>query len=181
MISRKLFNAISKIKELSQGSVLYVVLIVTVIQLIFPQIALAEQRIKVILSGDQYIIKNVIDDPDWNYSIRLPEVKERAPRHSVKITVTAYTSEAAQTDDSPCITASGLNVCQRNAEDIIATNYRYLPFGTLVRFPDLFGDKLFRVHDRMNKRYQQRADIWMKDYDKAIEFGKKQTTMEVYF
>ncbi|PIZ99024.1 MAG: hypothetical protein COX77_02740 [Candidatus Komeilibacteria bacterium CG_4_10_14_0_2_um_filter_37_10] len=181
MLSKELRSLKRKVIELAQEAVFYVVLVITVIQLIFPQVVLAEQRIKVILSGDQYIIKNVIDDPDWNYSIRLPDIKERAPRQSVKITVTAYTSQIAQTDNSPCITASGLDVCQRNAEDIIATNYRYLPFGTLVRFPDLFGDKIFQVHDRMNKRYQQHADVWMKDYEMAIKFGRKQTKMEIYF
>ena len=85
-----------------------------------------------------------------------------------------------QTDDTPCITASGMDICERNAEDIIATNFAHLPYGTRVKFPDLYGDKIFRVEDRMNKRYYQRADIWMKEYADAKAFGRKVTRMEIF-
>lgn len=111
------------------------------------------------------------------YSLPQIEVVEEA--QTIDIWITAYTSHPGQTDSTPCITASGLDVCERNTEDIIATNYKYLPFGTRVRFPELFGDRVFIVHDRMNRRYTQTADIWMKDYHEAVTFGRKLTKMEI--
>jgi hypothetical protein len=47
--------------------------------------------------------------------------------------ITAYNSEAAQTDDSPCITANGFNVCQHGQEDTVAANF--LKFGTRIKIP----------------------------------------------
>ena len=99
---------------------------------------------------------------------------------TVKVWVTAYNSLPEQTDNEPCIAASGKNICDAALQDIIATNYRYLPFGTQVRFPELFGEKVFTVEDRMHRKYQRTADIYMgKDYQSAIEFGKKFTIMEI--
>ncbi len=102
------------------------------------------------------------------------------PRKVVTMSISAYTSDVAQTDADPCTTASGLNVCERNAEDIIATNYGYLRFGTAVRIPELFGDRIFYVHDRMNKRYSANADIWMKDIADARKFGRRTAKVEIY-
>lgn len=92
-------------------------------------------------------------------------------------TMTAYNSEAAQTDDSPCITANGFNVCEHGIEDTIAANF--LPMGTRVKIPDLFGDRIFVVRDRMNKRYTNRVDVWMKDRSSAIKFGVKVAKIQV--
>lgn len=156
------------------------VLSITAIQMTFPQMALAIEDISVINESNRSQITNVITDPDWNYSIRLPEPNERTPRYTINITVTAYNSLPWQTDDTPCITASGMDICERNAEDIIATNFAYLPYGTRVKLPDLYDDRIFRVEDRMNKRYYRRADIWMKEYADAKAFGKRWTRMEIF-
>src|SRR3989338_5141296 len=51
---------------------------------------------------------------------RLPQSPDAKPRRIFTIPVTAYTSEVGQTDSTPCITASGLDVCVRNTEDIVA-------------------------------------------------------------
>lgn len=91
--------------------------------------------------------------------------------------MTAYNSEVAQTDDTPCITANGFNVCEHGIEDTIAANF--LPMGTKVRIPDLFGDRIFIVRDRMNARYPDRVDIWMKHRTDAINFGVKVAKIEV--
>jgi len=92
-------------------------------------------------------------------------------------TMTAYNSEVGQTDNSPCITANGFNVCTHGIEDTVAANF--LPFGTKVRIPDLFGDRIFVVRDRMNKRYSDRVDIWMLERSDAIQFGVRRTRIEV--
>jgi 3D (Asp-Asp-Asp) domain-containing protein len=91
--------------------------------------------------------------------------------------ITAYNSEAAQTDASPCITANGYNVCESGVEDTIAANF--LKFGTKVQIPELFGDRIFVVRDRMNKRHADRVDVWMKDRDDAIHFGVKTAKIQV--
>ncbi len=92
-------------------------------------------------------------------------------------TMTAYNSDVAQTDDSPCITANGFNVCKHGIEDTIAANF--LPMGTKVKIPDLFGDRIFVVRDRMNARYPDRVDIWMKDRTSALKFGVKVAKIQV--
>lgn len=92
-------------------------------------------------------------------------------------TITAYNSKAAQTDDSPCITANGFNVCKNGVEDTIAANF--LPFGAKVRIPDLFGDRVFVVRDRMHPRHKNRLDIWMINYEDAKQFGVKVAKIEV--
>lgn len=103
------------------------------------------------------------------------------PKYSVvsvaNYTVTAYTSEAAQTDASPCITATGFNLCKNGVEDTIAANF--LPMGTKVRMPDLYGDRIFTVRDRMNARFKNRVDIWFKNKNTAIKFGIKKVKIEV--
>ncbi|MBN2854305.1 3D domain-containing protein [Patescibacteria group bacterium] len=91
--------------------------------------------------------------------------------------MTAYNSEVGQTDDSPCITANGFNVCEHGIEDTIAANF--LPFGTKVRVPELFGDRIFIVRDRMNKRYTERVDVWMLERSDALQFGVKKARIEV--
>ncbi|MFA5184549.1 MAG: hypothetical protein WC456_03410 [Patescibacteria group bacterium] len=91
--------------------------------------------------------------------------------------ITAYNSEAAQTDDSPCITANGFNVCTHGVEDTIAANF--LKFGTKVKIPELFGDRIFIVRDRMNSRYTSRVDVWMKEKKDALRFGVKVAQIQV--
>jgi 3D (Asp-Asp-Asp) domain-containing protein len=91
----------------------------------------------------------------------------------VKI-LTAYSSEPEQTDSTPFITASNKLV----RDGIVA--YNCLPFGTRIRIPELYGDKIFVVEDRMNKKWGcSRIDIWMVDTGDAKEFGVKKEMIEV--
>jgi 3D (Asp-Asp-Asp) domain-containing protein len=91
--------------------------------------------------------------------------------------MTAYNSEVGQTDESPCITANGFNVCKHGQEDTIAANF--LKFGTKVKIPELYGDRVFTVRDRMNAKHPNRVDIWMKDRSSAIKFGVKTAKIQV--
>ena len=92
----------------------------------------------------------------------------------VKMIITAYSSTPDQTDDTPFITASGKHV----ASNIVANNM--LPFGTKIRIPELYGDKIFVVEDRMHTRKgNYMADIWMPEYSQAKNFGVKVTEIEV--
>lgn len=90
-----------------------------------------------------------------------------------KVWVTAYSSTPNQTDDTPFITASGHTV--RNG--IVAANF--LPFGTKVRIPKLFGDRVFTVDDRMHARKKNFVDIWMPTTQQAKNFGIHQTEIIV--
>jgi 3D (Asp-Asp-Asp) domain-containing protein len=97
-------------------------------------------------------------------------------RTSVHV-ITAYNSEVGQTDDSPCITANGYNLCEKSIEDTIAANF--LKFGTKVKIPELFGDRVFVVRDRMNKKHPNRVDVWMNNRHDAIHFGVKTAQIEI--
>ena len=94
-------------------------------------------------------------------------------RYTTIRTVTAYTSTVDQCDSTPFITANGTRV----HDGIVAANW--LKFGTRVRIPEMFGDKVFIVTDRMNPRFADRMDIWMDNYDNAIKFGTRHLTIEV--
>lgn len=89
------------------------------------------------------------------------------------IVITAYSSTPDQTDGNPFITANGTHV----RDGIIAANF--LPFGTKVRFPTLYGDKIFVVEDRMNSRYSYHADIWMQTRQEAKNFGAQIAPIEI--
>jgi len=92
----------------------------------------------------------------------------------VKVIITGYSSTTWQTDDTPFITASGKCV----KDGIIANNM--LPFGTRVRIPELYGDKIFVVEDRMNpKKSYYHVDVWFENYSQAKNFGAKTTYIEV--
>lgn len=115
--------------------------------------------------------------PEWK---NLPEANNKKPVEIIEIYATAYNSLSWQTDSEPCITASGMNICERDIEDVVVTNYSYLPFGSKIKMPELFGDREFLVEDRMNERYTQTLDIWMKDYFDAKEFGRQKIKVEIY-
>ncbi|MFA6447355.1 MAG: hypothetical protein WCW31_03830 [Patescibacteria group bacterium] len=119
---------------------------------------------------------------------RQPEQPKSEPDYQLlakmKVVATAYSSEAAQTDDSPCLTANGFNVCAHYSAsgtvDTVAANF--LPINSIIKIPELFGDqKVFVVRDRMNSRYGPgRIDLWMPERDDAVEFGKRPLVIEVY-
>ena len=104
----------------------------------------------------------------------LPKAGLGEPTYTMKVTATAYNSEVGQTDDTPFITASGTTV----RHGVIAANF--LPIGTMVKIPDLYGDQIFTVEDRMNPRYDKRVDIWMVERSEAIQFGVRTIAIEVY-
>lgn len=93
------------------------------------------------------------------------------------VTLTAYNSEVAQCDGDPCTTASGFNVCKHGIEDTVAANF--LPLGTKIKIPELFGKRIFVVRDRTSKKYSDRVDVWMIEKQDALQFGKKRAHIVV--
>ncbi len=146
---------------------------------LFPTVANADMEHERV-SLDEAIVEMIISSMQNEtepYGV-FPVAEDAIPRHQYTIPLTAYTSEAWQTDDTPCITASGLDVCERGVENVVAANF--LPLGTRVRIPELFGDRVFYVEDRMNKRYHHKMDVWMLELEDAREFGVKYATVEVF-
>lgn len=131
-----------------------------------------------IAEATQDEIKIVLDvKQNDNISNHLPVNKDKDIKRTGYYNLTAYNSEAAQTDASPCTTANGFNVCEHGVEDTVAANF--LPFGAKVRMPDLFGDRVFIVRDRMSPRFDNYIDVWMKERSDAIKFGVKYARVEV--
>ena len=89
--------------------------------------------------------------------------------------VTAYTLSIHETDDTPCIGATGENLCEalERGESICAANF--VPFGTILKI-DGYG--ACRVADRTARKYGQRVDILMKNRADAIKWGKQTRTVE---
>lgn len=98
--------------------------------------------------------------PRAEAAVVVPKVQEV---RTVK--VTAYSSTPDQTDDTPFTTAQGTPV----RDGVLATNM--LPFGTKVKIPALFGDKVFTVEDRMHPRKKGFVDVWMPTTENALRFG----------
>jgi 3D (Asp-Asp-Asp) domain-containing protein len=104
-------------------------------------------------------------------SLEIPKMEN--PKIIVGV-VTGYSSTYFETDDTPHLTASGSLV----RDGIVANNF--YPFGTRVKFPEIFGDKIFVVEDRMNpKRDWYYFDIWFPSYSEAKNFGAKITYVEI--
>lgn len=145
-------------------------LLVSLLVFTFPHLTASQA-----LTNKNYIVGPVREEAikPYNSGQSLPEIPDKQPKKTMNIMVTAYSSEPAQTDDTPFITAFGTHV----RDGIVATNF--LPKGTIVRFPEAYGDKEFVVEDRMNKRYYYHMDIWMAEKQEAINFGAKVLKMEI--
>jgi len=169
----------------------FIILLALLLDLALPKFASAQeiqkQNIRFKIIGLEVIEEelppttNEIKEPpkvEPQYQNRLPLARDKKIKKVYTMTVTAYSSDPAQTDDTPCITASGYDVCENGVENIVAANF--LPLGSYVRMPEVFGDRVFRVEDRMNARYHYRLDVWMTDKERAKMFGIRKLRIEVY-
>ena len=93
------------------------------------------------------------------------------PKKKMRVLATAYSSTVDQCDSSPFITANGTHV----HDGTLAANF--LKFGTKVKFPALYGDKIFIVEDRM--RSNTKVDLWFPTRQEAINFGARVIEMEI--
>ncbi len=185
-VTSTLFQAWVRVETLlaplrRQASSLSLIVFVAVVAtyVLFPKLANADMEFEAMTLTDETVsmIVDSMQNETENYG-RLPISQDAPARRHYTIPVTAYTSEVGQTDDSPCITASGLDVCERDMENVVAANF--LPLGTRVKIPELYGDQIFYVEDRMNRRYNYKMDIWMKELADAKSFGLQHVTIEVF-
>ena len=129
-------------------------------------IVIAAAPIEPIIQTPEYIVESS--------SLAAQSLIEQGYRKIVKAPITGYSSTPDQTDDTPLITASNTFV----RDGVIASNF--LPFGTKVRIPELFGDKVFVVEDRMHERFSDRIDIWFPDRESAKQFGLRKATVQIF-
>lgn len=155
-----------------------------------------EEKIAVLSSLDQTIEessnkKNIIlTDDTLLYSTSSPfyeeppvlmvieeEEKEKSIRRWVRLTAYAPLDPNAQEgmcfSGNPSITALGT----LPRDGVVAANF--LPFGTKIKIPSLFGDKVFTVEDRMSSRFQNTVDIVVSSQREARSFGVKSAYIEI--
>ncbi|MCF6206501.1 MAG: LysM peptidoglycan-binding domain-containing protein [Sulfurovum sp.] len=96
-------------------------------------------------------------------------------KHKLRVTATAYSSHRGQTDSTPFLAA--WNNRLRPGMKVIAVSrdllYKYgMKNGTKVKISGLPG--IYRVRDKMNKRYKRRIDIYMgTNRRKALRWGRR--------
>lgn len=155
---------------LSKEKIITFVSLLSLLSLIFPQTGEAQAKTE----SDTNNSVNYSSPEKIKSLPGLPEINFRPAKKVVKLSVTAYSSSRDECDSDPLTTASGEKV----RDGIIA--YNYLPFGTKVRFPEKFGNKVFTVEDRM-AAYKGKyiADIWMPSKAEARQWGVKVIKMEI--
>ena len=102
-----------------------------------------------------------------------PVIAKEPKRILKSVIITGYSSTVCQTDNTPFITANGSLV----KDGIVASNL--LPFGTRIRIPEIYDDRVFTVEDRMHFRNSYNVDIWFDNYRQAKSFGVIRTDIEV--
>lgn len=185
------FGLISRIKQvpINFRACFTLVLVAFAINMILPQTAQAglpaqagfwfdflNMKAEPVLASAEPV-NDLLTEKFIAYENKQAELKVKNSLRTYSVVATAYSSDVAQTDDTPCITANGFNVCNHGKENIIAANF--LPLGAKVRIPDIYGDKIFSVEDRMNQRYTYRIDLWKISRNDAITFGKRLVKLEV--
>lgn len=140
--------------------------IITLLAISFPVFGVQSSKTVEVNPGIALVQSNSL------VSVASPETPEKVVDR-MTVAITAYSSTIWQTDDTPFITASNTTV----RPGIIAANF--LPFGTRVRIPALYGNKIFEVEDRMHPRKTDQIDIWFPDLQSAKNFGAKIGQIEV--
>lgn len=113
--------------------------------------------------SDAYNVLPVIEEA--SAAVKSAKTLPKIDQKKFEVWVTAYSSTPEETDDSPTVTATNKTV----RDGFIAANF--LPFGTKVKIPGFFGDKIFTVEDRMHRRKDDFMDVWMPSKLDAVKFG----------
>ncbi len=157
--------------------------------MIFPQHSLAyalDQGTNKNLEFQGIIVQNAlspildanINNLQLNY--RLPKIKDKELEVFNYRYITAYNvGVIAQTDNTPCIGASGDNLCQLVEQNINVCAANFVPLGTYL---EIEGVGRCKVLDRMNARYISRVDIAMgpDEIVKAERFGLRYKKIGIY-
>jgi len=187
---RKLFKKlIKRFKKIHYKFNVLLLILVFSCSLIFPQHAFgksivgnnSEIKLQGIIVKDALL--SVLNSDMARLSVipsRLPEIKDRELKVSSYRYVTAYNvGLVAQTDNTPCIGASGDNLCQLVEGGVNVCAANFVPLGTYL---EIEGIGICRVLDRMNARYAYRVDIAMgpDEIFEARGFGLQKLKVDVY-
>jgi len=130
-----------------------------------------EKNKKIASKNKENVIKKTASYSEESEAGPKPLVQTK--QREMFVTLTAYSSTVSQCDASPFITASGTRV----HEGTVAANF--LPFGTKIKIPELYGDRIFVVEDRMSNRFWYVVDVWMPTYNEAIQLGRRQAKIVI--
>jgi 3D (Asp-Asp-Asp) domain-containing protein len=98
----------------------------------------------------------------------------KLPTSNTYAYITGYNTLPYQTDSTPCISASGDDICGRN--DVVACP-RYIPLGTWVEI----AGKTYQCLDRLSEKYDDRFDICFdKDVESARNWGIQYLEVIIY-
>jgi 3D (Asp-Asp-Asp) domain-containing protein len=171
------FERIFRISPVQEASSFLMIAIVLIVGTLFSGLCLAKANanlasaalIEALDKGKLSFVENNTLMP-----VSVPAGSESKAVKKISVIITAYSSTPEETDDTPYITAAGTDV----RKGIVANNY--FPFGTKIRIPELYGDKVFIVEDRMSwKKGNYHFDIWFPSHETAENFGVKRTYIEV--
>lgn len=126
------------------------------------------------LTDQSFLDLHIVQETTLLPLICPPINKEIEILENRQVIVTAYSSTEWETQGDPFITASG----ERVKDGIVANNF--LPFGTEIKLPEIFGDKIFIVQDRMHfRKSDYHFDIWLPSYKQALNFGAQTSNIEI--
>ena len=131
-----------------------------------------------ILLANTLVIDTAHSEP-MNYKTMMDKHRHFKVKSETIRVVTAYNvGDPRQTDDTPCISANGENICKALAEGEMRCAANFVPLGSHL-YVDKIGVCL--VTDRMNRRYRNRVDIAMQkdEYRKARRFGKQKLHVKI--
>lgn len=135
------------------------------------------KNLKVVVDPTTSPLMDLYKENKERQAIHIASLDNKSISDSKSVTLTAYNSEVEQCDGDPCTTASGFNVCKHGIEDTVAANF--LPLGTKIKIPELFGDRIFTVRDRTARRFSNRVDVWMVKKTDALKFGIKKADIVI--
>ncbi len=117
--------------------------------------------------------------PTYHKPQVLATEKEEVVARKVMAKISAYAPldpnarEGMCFSGNPAITASGTYA----REGIVATNM--FPFGTRIRIPSVFGNRVFVVEDTMSSIRNNTVDIFFVSQRDAINFGTTRAYVEI--
>ncbi len=147
-------------------------------------LAPVENELKEKLENDEIALYNenalLAESPPTYHKPQVLSVKEEEEEtQKMWVRLTAYApldpnaTEGMCFSGNPRITASGTSA----REGIVAANF--LPFGTKIRIPSIFGKRDFIVEDRMGSSFTNTVDILVSSKQEAFSFGTKRAYIEI--
>jgi len=130
----------------------------------------AEANFKIFKNQDAKIQEYLIIQSNTFLPISNPFFEKSEKGEKLIKIVTAYYSVPQETDDEPCIIASGINVCEINIKErkICACPRKY-PFGTKF----LINGEVWNCQDRLNIKYDDRIDLLFETKEEMKKWGKR--------